>query len=164
MKKLLILSSLLLLVSCGEGSYSSIVYDSTFNDDLKLLLSSTPIEYDNEIMHFNVAGYKTPSTEHEDYYIFTLELSYKSEEFNNIKIIMVPFSYTLANISNIGTVASVGYNNVSFKLGKETNESEYCFKGYRLSYLIKDDLNGFKVSFKSDNSNMFFSITGDNIL
>lgn len=163
MKKLLILSSLLLLVACGEGNYSSIVYDSSFNDDLKLLLNSTPTEYD-EFMLFNVNGYKTPSKEHEDYYIFTLELSYKSEEFNNIKIIMVPYSYNISNISNIGTVASIGYNNINFKLGKETNESEYCFKGYRLSYLIKDDLNGFKVSFKCENYNILFSITGDNIL
>jgi len=163
MKKIVLLFAIILLASCGESQFNSINYDSTFNDDLRELLKSTPIEY-NESIFFNAKGFKTPSAEHKDYYIFTLELSYKDLSFENIKIIMVPYSYTIDDISKIGTVSNIGYNNINFKLSATTNESEYIFKGYRLSYLIKDDLDGFKVSFKSNNYNVIFSITGENIL
>lgn len=130
---------LLLLVGCSSqnNSSSSNLYDDSFNNDYENLVRFSSRNEEA----FSYADLNTYQYDMEGKKCITLEFSYKDKEINNFKVIVLPFSIDKVEEAP-SSVVNIGYFGKSFTLTENEDPSEYCFRGFRLSFIIKeiDDL------------------------
>lgn len=149
MKKKLLLAGILLLTGCNqqENIQQSLFYDNdSFSTDLNELFSF----HDQEIVYEEHSPFllKTSlkNSEYKDFYVVTTDFAYQEKRIENIKIIVLPFS--LPDEEKPTSIANVGYDGKVYNLDSEVDLRSLTYKGYRISFLIKDYQTGIKASIK----------------
>ena len=150
MKKFCLILLATCLLACNDSSSSVNLNNSLLSNDLKLLLNSTP-NIDKSTLPFNTEASITESKQKQGYYVVSVVVSYKDVIINDICLIAIPSSYTLE--STPSAVASVGYDEYQFKLAATTNVEKYQFSGFRISYLVDNNIDGVKVLMKAQDYN-----------
>lgn len=148
MKKKLLLASILLLTGCNqqENIQQSLFYDDSFSTDLNELFSFEDQEkvYNEDAPFILKTSLK--NSEYQDFYVITTDFAYREKRIENIKIIVLPFS--LSNEEKPTSIANVGYNGKNYNLDSEINHHNLTYKGFRISFLLKDYQAGIKASIR----------------
>lgn len=148
MKKILLLCCALLLIGCDNGntsSYSSNNYDESFSDNLHSLLifNDKDSRYDSTYIFDFDCYYVIPENE-DNVKVIVLEFSYNEVQIDNVKIIALPFSYNTTPTS----VVNIGYYGQNYTIGDgdTLDTKNNIYKGLRVmfkTYDIDDDVKVF---------------------
>lgn len=154
MKKKIILCLSFLLVGCNNSNIqqSIVSNDQSFTSDLTSLFNFNDENIIfNENYPFNLKCYQTKSNEKNDYYVVTVEISYKDIKIDNVKIITLPSSIKIENKPK--AISNVGYDNNNYILDNYVDVNNFVFKGFRISYLTDKKEDNIKISFKGQTEN-----------
>lgn len=156
-KRLLLLLLCIFLFGCDNPtnivSSGNHIDSKRLNDDSVALLNSQNLKVYDENYEFKFNCDLIPSNEFKDYYIVTVEIGYKEEQIDNIRIISFPYEFTTNDF--IYEVCNVGYiKDATFCLDNRNTVigNKHYFKGFRLSYLTQK-ITGVKVSIKGKLTN-----------
>lgn len=148
MKKKLLLAGILLLTGCNqqENIQQSLFYDDSFSTDLNelFLFNNQEKVYEENSPFLLKTSLK--NSEYKDFYVVTTDFAYQEKRIENIKILVLPFS--LPDEEKPTSIANVGYDGKVYNLDSEVDLRSLTYKGYRISFLIKDYQTGIKASIK----------------
>lgn len=148
MKKILLLCCALLLIGCDNGntsSYSSNNYDESFSNNLNSLLifKDTRIVYDDSTYIFDFDCYYVIPENEDNVKVIVLEFSYNEVQIDNVKIIALPFSYNTTPTS----VVNIGYYGQNYTIGDTLDTKNNIYKGLRVMFKTYDIYDDVKVFF-----------------
>ena len=124
--------SLLLLTACTP----TVTYSSTYKEDLKKLVDGPWISK-SEVTHYDISCIETRTDSNK--YVYTVKISYSTEELSNFKAIPLPeenmSNYDSCNLPCIGYISPM--NLVAFR--EENDKSNYSQYKMQIEKVFKQN-------------------------